>query len=329
MEVEQYLNDIKNKRIKRSRRLGGSIAVIHNVTPDVAQLLLNRAVVVNREVRQHHVANFVTTIGEKDFHPLINSIKANNEGEIIDGQHRLLAIVAADVTVQALYLVVLGRDEAKSFIDSDMAVRNEQDSQRIVGKKPLHGSIIGGLALERNNFTPGKENKRIRRCNAEASPHLQMVSDLYRWNTKVTSGVLAAAVRCARVDKDASLKFFRAVLDKENTRADIDGIHIPEMSELRTILVGHRVQKLAGFPRLRGDALRCIVTFKSWFLEKNNRRNKAPNHDAFPSFGYKEWEEQIGDEIVAGKDLEQRTARVSEVCRLYRSNRKTRIRLNS
>jgi hypothetical protein len=125
------------------------VAVIHNATPEVANVLLGRTVLVNRDLRPDHIVNFVCTIEDKDFYPLINTIKINSEGEVIDGQHRLLAILAAGIPVPALLLVVLGRDEAMSFIDSDQAVRNEQDSLRIVGKKPVHGTIIGGLALER------------------------------------------------------------------------------------------------------------------------------------------------------------------------------------
>jgi hypothetical protein len=52
-------------------------------------------------------------------------------------------------------------------------------------------------------------------------------------------------------------------------------------------------------------------------------------NDAFPTFGMKEWEAQIGSEIATGTAREEKSARVSEVCRMYRANKATRSQLRA
>lgn len=317
-ELKKFLSDVKNRKVKRDRRLGGSIAILYDVGREMAEVLLRRSA-VNRKPRPHHVVNLSMAMEDKSFYPLVNTIKVDENGYLVDARHRLMAIVAADVVIPALCLVVLGRDEAKRYIDSDGAARSEGDVQAILGKKPIHGSIIGGLSLERNNFSYSiRESRRIRLFNSEASPHLEMLKRLYKMNTKVTAGVMAAVVRCARVDAAAAEKFFSAVLNRDNTKAEIDGAHVREMVELRNLLLSHQKTKLAGFPRLQADAERSIIAFKSWYNKEGNLRNKLPNNGAFPSFGLKEWEDQIESEIVAGKSRESKAARVAEICKMYK-----------
>jgi hypothetical protein len=321
-QVKAFVEDVRKKRAKKDRKLGGALAVIYDATPQIAAFLLESAV-ANRKVRPAHVRNLACTIRERDFHPLIASIKLDADGQLIDGQHRLLAIQASGVPA-TLHLAVIANDDAMGSIDLDALKRSEQDSMRLQGKDPIPKVIIGGLALERNDFVAAKaDNTRIRVDNAESSPFLALCYDLYKKDGKVTTGTIAAAVRCARVDRTASSRFFLAALDRENTKAEIDGAHVPAIVALREKLQLHSARGDAGFPRQKNDALRSIVAFEAWY-RGNETTGRAPINGAFPSLGRHEWHQQIDHELVAGRRDEDITARVNGAIQLYNDQRATR-----
>lgn len=134
--------------------------VIINVTPELAKKWLNLSF-GNRPWRRANLDRLVNAIESDKFEPLVNSIKFSDTGKLLDGHHRLRAIVEADKNVDikvefnlpehlayvidtssesrsardVLYINLLrnGRSGAsaaamstiaKSFIDSERAVAN-------------------------------------------------------------------------------------------------------------------------------------------------------------------------------------------------------------
>jgi len=86
------------------------------VTPDLARTYLE-ANTRNRNLRKIYVAQLAQIIASGDFLPCVGSISFNVDGRLIDGQHRLSAIVMADAPVK-LIVVRNAPPEAQAVIDT-------------------------------------------------------------------------------------------------------------------------------------------------------------------------------------------------------------------
>lgn len=72
-----------------------------DVTPDLARFFLSRNV-SNRRIRQFRIDNYAADMKAGDWHTQGAPVQFNKLGEMMDAQHRCLAIIMADVTVKLL-----------------------------------------------------------------------------------------------------------------------------------------------------------------------------------------------------------------------------------
>jgi hypothetical protein len=86
------------------------------VTPDIAKTYLE-ANTRNRNLRKPYVAQLAQAIESGNFLPCVGSISFDIDGRLIDGQHRLSAIVMADSPVK-LIVVRNASPEAQAVIDT-------------------------------------------------------------------------------------------------------------------------------------------------------------------------------------------------------------------
>ncbi len=114
---------------------------VENVTPAIAAQMLG-TMSGNRPLRQRMVNRFAREMIAGKW--LLNgeSIKVSREGKLIDGQHRLNAVIAAKTAVQ--FFVVRGVDPT-AFLTLDTGVsRNYYDASTIAGRDWLREA--GGIA---------------------------------------------------------------------------------------------------------------------------------------------------------------------------------------
>jgi len=94
-------------------------ATFEEITPEIAADMLGR-MRRNRPVRDRQVAKITRDIKAGRWHLNGDSVKIGADGRLIDGQHRLLAIVNSDITV--LTLVVRGVEpDAHHTIDTGLS----------------------------------------------------------------------------------------------------------------------------------------------------------------------------------------------------------------
>lgn len=86
------------------------------VTPDLARTYLE-ANTRNRNLRKPYVAHLASLIQSGEFFPCVGSISFDTDGRLIDGQHRLSAIVMANAPVK-LIVVRNAQTEAQAIIDT-------------------------------------------------------------------------------------------------------------------------------------------------------------------------------------------------------------------
>jgi hypothetical protein len=107
-----------------------------NVTPEIARVLLDRNT-HNRKIAKGHVTFLVKEIKNGDWKFGGEPIKIDSNGVLIDGQHRLLAIIAANTQIPML--VLSGIDPtAFSVLDT--------------GRKRLGGDALGIHGVENSTL---------------------------------------------------------------------------------------------------------------------------------------------------------------------------------
>lgn len=103
---------------------------VAEVTPAMASSLL-KSNIGNRTVRRNRVSNYATQMRRGQWQLTGDPIRISRTGRLLDGQHRLLAIVEADVPVQTLIIEGLD-DEVFSVIDSGLG-RSPSDALTFAG----------------------------------------------------------------------------------------------------------------------------------------------------------------------------------------------------
>jgi len=86
------------------------------VGPELARLWLEKNN-SNRKLREHHINQLAQEMKEGAWVLNGDTIKFNSNGTLIDGQHRLTAIIKSDCTIQTL--VVFGIDNPTAFMTID------------------------------------------------------------------------------------------------------------------------------------------------------------------------------------------------------------------
>jgi hypothetical protein len=107
------------------------------VTPDLARTYLE-ANASNRNLRKPYVAHLASLIRSGDFQPCVQSISFDINGRLIDGQHRLSAIVMADAPAKLTVVRNLA-PEAQAVIDTGnrrqnadwLTIRNIKYAKRV------------------------------------------------------------------------------------------------------------------------------------------------------------------------------------------------------
>jgi len=127
-------------QLQHAARLHGCeiVAEVVTITPQVATMWL-RANRHNRPIRRHHVAFLAGEITRGDW--LVNgqAIIISPDEEVLDGQHRLLAIIESGMDIRSLVVYGIPRDAFRT-IDTG-AVRTGADALYLHFPDLTHGTV--------------------------------------------------------------------------------------------------------------------------------------------------------------------------------------------
>lgn len=114
------------------------------LTPERATALLehNR---LNRPVKDQHVKRIASQILNGKWRFNGDTIKISDDGGILDGQHRLWAIIEAKTTVETIIIRGIDRD-AFATIDTVRAPRSGGDTLSLMGVTRHRNIVAGALA---------------------------------------------------------------------------------------------------------------------------------------------------------------------------------------
>lgn len=249
-------------------------ATVVDITPEVAQRWLDESNIHNRSIKPSVVAAYVRDMQNNRWRLTGEPIKFDNQGTLLDGQHRLQAISRLDKSISTF--VVFGLDsESQDVMDSGVK-RGAADALVFEGTKNANDvSATARLALSMN------ENRRIvnvKLTNAEvqeyvrANPELpEAIGALRKSTTRhvpITPRVATYAFWVMwRVDPNDAIRFMTSL----ETLADLD-ITNP-------ILVLHR--RLAGtYGANRKISIeeQLSLVFRAWnYWRRGERLRKLPS----------------------------------------------------
>lgn len=128
---------------------------IERITPAQAERYLERNT-INRKMKENHILRIASDMAEGRWHVNGSSIVFNSDGTLLDGQHRLAAVVRSGVPVDML--VVRGVSKAAmTTIDANVA-RSAGDVAHMQGHantNHLVGVIRLIISLKANNSSTG------------------------------------------------------------------------------------------------------------------------------------------------------------------------------
>lgn len=191
---------------------------IIDITPELALEWLTdpKYKAANRTIRKTKVAQYVKAMRDGKWKITGEAIKFDKNGKLIDGQHRLNAVIDADVTVQSL--VVSGLEpETQDFMDTG-AARDAKDVLGIHGVR--HASVAAAAGrlmyawdvgrLNQGQQTPKATNDEILDY-VQKNPWLvelfgSQQADLRKVPMR-GGNLLAALGLCYRLDADGAVEF--------------------------------------------------------------------------------------------------------------------------
>jgi hypothetical protein len=249
------------------------------VTPKLAEQWLNGNT-HNRALRDPHVDFLASEITGGRWKENGETIKFSPTKQLIDGQHRLFAVIEAGKSIRALVAWNVSPD---SFHTIDVGVvRTAGDTLGVDGEE--HGPAMAAalMALDdilvRNGSKPNGRtpNARIRQLLEENADIREAVADVKQTKLgKVLPNGPAAALLCLFKRKDSVLAgvFAQAVATGVGLAAD------DPFYQLREMLQRNQKEK-AKLPRIYIMA----VTIKAWNRARDNRSSKALRWAAAESF---------------------------------------------
>jgi len=197
-------------------------AGVQVITPSIAEQWLGKNK-TNRNVRERLVAAYARDMQAGRWRLSGESIKFALDGRLIDGQHRLQAVVRSGVPVTML--VVRGLDEDVMDVLDSGASRTAGDALRLRGESDY--SLLASAARLCLQYESGKlssNNEKV--THSEILQFVESNKDLvaavraagtYRHPIDVPPSVVALAVwQLNRIDAEDCARFFNRLAEKTN-----------------------------------------------------------------------------------------------------------------
>lgn len=193
-------------------------AIVEHVTPETATDWLTRND-SNRQIRERYVAQLVRDIRNGNWQMTGETIKFDTQDRLLDGQHRLSAVVSSGITVPML--VVRGVDpSARDVIDSGVkrtagdALRMHGHSDAILLASSARWAYLYDEGLLYSGLARVVSNADIL-AYVDANPLLSQAVNIGRRAMSATDGAptafVAAAFLTMRKDPHAAELFWTAL----------------------------------------------------------------------------------------------------------------------
>lgn len=249
----------------------GHIERIAVLTPDFAGELLKQLHPHQRRLRQHHVEALARAMKEGRWRWTGDSFKFDKDLRVIDGQHRLAAIVLSKVPMRdAIFVVISSDEDTLPYLDQGL-VRTIADVRKTLGQPSLDISLSAAICAEHLNWADWHGVSREERLRLYDEfpfhPELQRLRKVCSKMPKVwNAGPLSGAIRCIRKNREAAAEFFVATFSGSFKVYDTKAC--PASRLLHQTLMRRRAYASAGsgsaLEDTRATAVRTIRAYNAW-----------------------------------------------------------------
>lgn len=248
---------------------GVTLEMLPEISPDFAHDLLETRFSRQRRIRQEHVRALSEEMKKGRWRQTGDALKFDKDLQLIDGQHRLSAIVESNMTLKNVLIAIV--EDPKAFYSIDQGkVRTLSDVITTAGKSAPPSTVVNAVLYEHFNFKKhlyqGKLSHEDKIKILENFPFIEECYQLVKVKkgkkSIVNAGSLAAAIRCLKVNKDMAMKFFTAVYSLDST---IDGVRVDAAYLLYDWLREIRTNKInTGENIIRESAYKTLRTWNAW-----------------------------------------------------------------
>lgn len=187
--------------------------------PKLAHSMLSLRALSQRHQSQGRVERYAMDMRADRWRQTGDPIRFDRDMNLIDGQHRLAAIVDAGRSLKGQVVQVLYDDSAMLVLDQG-AKRTLSDARKIGGKSFCNPCVMSAILLEHCAFTISRIGRmtiqeKISVVDAFAARGRELLHEWRGAQAKPGTGALAAAIACMRVDREKAAAFFTATFNNE------------------------------------------------------------------------------------------------------------------
>ena len=263
----------------------GPKTTTENITPTKAKRWLASNTKCNRPVSPRHVEYIANEIKAGRWQFTGDAIRFDDAGNLLDGQHRLHAVVATGATVPSV--VVRGLpSEVFTLIDTNNRIRTLADNLAIVGNAES-ARLAAALTLLRH-IEVGRNSRRESHevMLGYAADHPDLPASVRAWGR--SSGKVAAIRKLITPSAAMVAHYLTAKIDEDDAAWFIEALFVGEnlpqrhpVFALRSQLIREMSEETRAHARWRQYAL-YVLAWNAHRKGRTPRRYKWASGDAFP-----------------------------------------------
>lgn len=248
---------------------GVTFEMLAEVSPEFAHELLETRFSRQRRIRQEHVRALAEEMKKGRWRQTGDALKFDKDLQLIDGQHRLSAIVESGVSLKNVLIALV--EDPKAFYSIDQGkVRTLSDVITTTGNSPPPSTVVNAILYEHHGYNKSKYQGKLSHEDKikilEAFPYAdecyQLVNVKRGKKSIINAGSLAAAIRCLKVNKEMAMKFFTAVYASD---PNIDGVKVVPVYMLSEWLREIRLNKMnTGENIILESAYKSVRAWNAW-----------------------------------------------------------------
>jgi hypothetical protein len=194
---------------------GGQIDVIRELTPTFAAELLSRRHANQRDLRRSQVRAYAQAMKDGRWRWIGDAIKFDTDLYVIDGQHRLAAIVESGVTLHDVPTITIKDPDAIRSIDQGLP-RSLNDMLATSGRETMTRTGAGAVFAEHFGWGNWRGISREEQMQIiekfEFHAELRQLRQAANKSKLALVGPLSGAIRCMRKNREAALVFFTSTM---------------------------------------------------------------------------------------------------------------------
>lgn len=254
---------------QRVRLEDGLVFAVCDIDVSKAEYVLGRLHTKQRPLRQSHVKRIARELEARKYQTTGEPLHFDKAGMCINGQHRCQAVIASGVPIHNAIVMLGMEQDAILHLDNASLARTGVDTLKMSTGIAVPAAVFAAVVIEFCDFEVKQRSLLSRAEQAEVVRDCGYLSELTSLRgvgvasgMGTPSGVLGAALRCMRVDREQGYEFFAAALKNQH---ELGGAKLGVLQVLCTALYNAKGVS-RGYESTKEVAARCI---KAWNAHRN------------------------------------------------------------